>query len=236
MHRPPLALTVVVGSAALAGAPKPSWRAHFERQGVTDARVLAAAASVHRADFLDEAQRPFAFEDRPLPIGFEQTTSQPSLIARTLQAAALAPGCRVLEVGSGCGYQTALLARLCRDVYAIDIVEPLVTRASQTLARLGVTNAHLRAGDGYLGWPEAAPFDAIIVSAAAPKVPAPLVSQLVPGGRLVIPVGPPEQLELKVLTKQADGRVTESVLFPVRFVPLTGAHADADRTDAGFSR
>jgi protein-L-isoaspartate(D-aspartate) O-methyltransferase len=232
MNRSPLALTFVVGSAAL----KPSWRAHFERQGVTDARVLAAAASVHRADFLDEAQRPFAFEDRPLPIGFEQTTSQPSLIARTLQAAALSPGCRVLEVGSGCGYQTALLATLCRDVYAIDIVEPLVTRASQTLTRLGVTNAHLRAGDGSFGWPEAAPFDAIIVSAGAPRVPAPLVAQLAVGGTLVIPVGPPAQLELKVLKKRADGGVSESVLFPVRFVPLRGAHADTDGADAGSSR
>jgi protein-L-isoaspartate(D-aspartate) O-methyltransferase len=236
MSRSPLAFTVFVGSAALAGAPKPSWRAHFERQGVTDKRVLAAVNSVNRADFLDEAQKPLAFEDRPLPIGFEQTTSQPSLIALTLQAAGLRPGCRVLEVGSGCGYQTALLSKLCRDVYAIDIVEPLVTRATVTLARLGVTNAHLRAGDGYLGWPEAAPFDAIIVAAGAPRVPAPLVEQLAVGGTLVIPVGPPERLELKVLTKQADGRVTESVLFPVRFVPLTGRHADADRTDAGFSR
>ncbi|MCU0696363.1 MAG: protein-L-isoaspartate(D-aspartate) O-methyltransferase [Myxococcaceae bacterium] len=228
-------VSTLVGDA-LSGAPKPSWRDHFERQGVTDTRVLAAAAAVDRAEFLDESQRPVAFEDWPLPIGFGQTTSQPSLIALTLQAAALKPGGRVLEVGSGCGYQTALLSKLCRDVYAIDIVEPLVTRSQETLARLGVRNVHLRAGDGYGGWPEAAPFDAIIVAAGAPKVPAPLVEQLAVGGRLIIPVGPLERLELEVLTKQPDGSVVASALFPVRFVPLTGARADADRVDAGLAR
>ncbi|MCA2978736.1 MAG: protein-L-isoaspartate(D-aspartate) O-methyltransferase [Myxococcaceae bacterium] len=206
------------------------------RMGVTDARVLAAANAVDRADFLEPGQRAFAWQDQPVLIGYGQTNSQPSLIALTLQLAALTPESRVLEVGAGCGYQTALLSKLCRDVYAVDIVAPLVERARGTLARLGATNVHLRAADGYLGWPEASPFDAIIVAAGAPRVPAPLLEQLAPGGRLVIPVGPPEALELKVLTKTAAGAISEAALFPVRFVPLTGAHADADRAEAGLSR
>jgi protein-L-isoaspartate(D-aspartate) O-methyltransferase len=206
----------------------PSWRPALTAAGVTDARVLAAFDAVSRAEFLagDRAQQ---WEDRPLDIGFGQTTSQPSLLGLTLQAARPQPGCVALEVGSGCGYQLALLSKLCREVYGVEIVEPLAARSAATLQRLGVTNAHVRAGDGYLGWPEVAPFDVIIVSAGAAKVPQPLVEQLAPGGRLVIPVGPQDDLDLKLVTKDADGRLSDEVLLPVRFVPLTGPAAAQDR-------
>ncbi len=224
-------ITSVAQAAPPTSAPAPAeWRAAFTRLGITDQRVLAAVKSVSREAFLPEAQRPFAWEDRPLPIGHGQTTSQPSLIAFTLQAAKPGPTCRALEVGTGCGYQTALLSKLCRDVYSLDIVAPLATGAAKTLASLGVKNAQVRAGDGYLGWPEAAPFDVIIVAAGAARVPQPLVDQLAVGGRLVIPVGAsPDDLSLDVLTKQGDGSLVTQRLMPVRFVPLTGSHADRDR-------
>jgi protein-L-isoaspartate(D-aspartate) O-methyltransferase len=215
-------------------APQP-WRMAFQRIGVSDARVLAAVEAVPREAFLEPDQRPFAWDDRPLPIGYGQTTSQPSLIAFTIQAARPSPKCRALEVGTGCGYQTALLAKLCPEVYSIDIVEPLAARAKKSLAKLGITNAQVKAGDGYLGWPEAAPFDVIIVAAGAARVPQPLLDQLAVGGRLVIPVGETsDELSLDVLTKQRDGKVTREQLLPVRFVPLTGSHADRDRVDAGW--
>lgn len=206
-----------------------SWRPVLAQAGVTDARVLDAFDAVSRQLFLEPHVRPDAWDDRPLPIGYEQTTSQPSLIALTLQAAQPKPGCVALEVGAGCGYQTALLARLCREVYGIEIVEPLATRAAATLKRLGVENAQVRAGDGYQGWPQHAPFDVIIVAAGAAKVPQPLLDQLAPGGRLVIPVGPQDDLDLKVVTKRADGSFDDEVLLPVRFVPMTGKAAEEDR-------
>jgi protein-L-isoaspartate(D-aspartate) O-methyltransferase len=215
--------------------PPSAWRQSFARLGVRDARVLAAVHAVPREAFLEPEQRRFAWEDRPLPIGYGQTTSQPSLIAFTLQAAKPGPSCRALEVGTGCGYQTALLAKLCPHVYSIDIVEPLAERAKKNLEKLGITTAHVKAGDGYLGWPDAAPFDVIIVAAGASRVPQPLLEQLAVGGRLVIPVGDsPDDLSLDVLTKQKNGSVTTERLFPVRFVPLTGSHADRDRADAGW--
>lgn len=245
MNRLGLALglmPVTAATPAEAGPPaRPSvqsprqWRAAFERIGVTDQRVLAAVEAVPREAFLEPDMRPFAWEDRPLSIGYGQTTSQPSLIAFTLQAARPGPKCRALEVGTGCGYQTALLAKLCPEVYSIDIVAPLAERAKKSLAKLGVTNASVKAGDGYLGWPEAAPFDVIIVAAGAARVPQPLLDQLAVGGRLIIPVGETSaDLSLDVLTKQKDGTVSREQLLPVRFVPLTGSHADRDRADAGW--
>lgn len=233
MNRLGLALSLMPITSLTEAAPPPvpvEWRTAFTRLGITDHRVLAAVQSVSREAFLPEVQRPFARDDRPLPIGHGQTTSQPSLIAFTLQAAKPGGPCRALEVGTGCGYQTALLAKLCREVYSIDIVEPLATSAAKTLASLGVANAQVRAGDGYLGWPDAAPFDVIIVAAGAARVPQPLIDQLAVGGRLVIPVGAsPDDLSLDVLTKQRDGQLTTERLMPVRFVPLTGSHADRDR-------
>ncbi|MEW5737530.1 MAG: protein-L-isoaspartate O-methyltransferase [Myxococcota bacterium] len=206
-----------------------SWRPVLRAAGVTDGRVLDAFDAVSRADFLLPSEKPHQWEDRPLDIGYGQTTSQPSLLGLTLQAAEARPGCKALEVGSGCGYQVALLSRLCREVYGIEIVEPLAQRSMATLKRLGVTNAFVRAGDGYQGWPEKAPFDVIIVSAGAAKVPQPLLDQLAPGGRMVIPVGPLHDLDLKLVTKRADGTLRDEVLLPVRFVPLTGPSAEQDR-------
>lgn len=196
---------------------------------ITDPRVRLAVASFNRADFLRPDQRPYADEDRPLDIGEGQTTSQPSLIAWTLEQLDLEPGARALEVGTGCGYQTALLSKLCAQVYSVDIIEPLVVGAAETLGRLGVTNVHLRAGDGYLGWPEAAPFDAIVVSAGAIGVPPPLMEQLAPGGTLIIPVGAPDDMSLLRLRKSKAGLVSRERLLAVRFVPLLGPNAEQDR-------
>lgn len=196
---------------------------------ISDPRVRLAVASFNRADFLRPDQRPYADEDRPLDIGEGQTTSQPSLIAWTLEQLNLKPGARVLEVGTGCGYQTALLSKLCSEVYSIDIIEPLVVGAAETLGRLGVKNVHLRADDGYLGWPEAAPFDGIVVAAGATGVPPPLVEQLAPGGTLIIPVGAPDDMSLLRLRKSKEGLVSRERLLAVRFVPLLGPHAEQDR-------
>ncbi|MDP1824369.1 MAG: protein-L-isoaspartate(D-aspartate) O-methyltransferase [Archangium sp.] len=205
------------------------WEAAMVDLLITDARVREALESIPRSAFLRPGQRPYALEDRPLDIGEGQTTSQPSLIAWTLEQLRLRPGSRVLEVGTGCGYQTALLSRLCAQVYSIDIIEPLVRGAKPVLERLGCANVHLRVADGYLGWPEAAPFDAIVVAAGASVMPAPLVEQLAPGGRMIIPVGEPDDMTLRLVKRSASGEVTEEKLIAVRFVPLTGPHAELDQ-------
>jgi protein-L-isoaspartate(D-aspartate) O-methyltransferase len=184
---------------------------------------------VRRANFLPESVRDEEYQDRPLPIGYGQTTSQPSLIAMMVDALKLQPGCNVLEVGTGSGYQTALLAELCTKVASIEIVAPLAERARTRLRELGYRNIDVKAGDGYLGWPEHAPFDGIVVSAGAPKVPPPLVKQLKVGARMVIPVGQGDSLRLQILTKRADGSYATEDSLPVSFVPLTGDHADRDR-------
>ena len=201
------------------------WTKTLQAQGVTDARVLAAFDVVRRADFLPDDVKGRELEDRPLPIGEGQTTSQPSLIALMIQQLQLPKDCVVLEVGTGSGYQTALLAQLCREVYSVEIVTPLAERAKQRLAAAGVKNAHVKAGDGDQGWPEHAPFDGITVGAGAAKIPQPLVQQLKKSGRLVIPAGPQDDLSLQVV--RADGKIERSL--PVRFVPLTGTPAERDR-------
>jgi protein-L-isoaspartate(D-aspartate) O-methyltransferase len=193
-------------------------------RGIRDPRVLAALREVPRHAFVPEALRPFAYADQPLPIGHEQTISQPYIVAAMSELAQLRPGDRVLEIGTGSGYQAAVLARLAREVYSIEILAPLAERARATLSQLGVDNVTVRAGDGYQGWPEKAPFAAILVTAAPPVVPAPLKEQLAPGGRLVIPVGSGEQ-ELRVITRGERGFEERSVL-PVRFVPMTGKAQD----------
>jgi len=194
----------------------------IQDRGVKDARVLAAMRKVHRHRLVPPDLQPRAYEDNPLPIGFEQTISQPYIVAVMTEAAQLTPGEKVLEIGTGSGYQAAVLAELGGiEVYSIEIVEPLAVRTHQLLARMGYDKLHLRIGDGYKGWPEAAPFDAIIVTAAPDKVPQPLIDQLAVGGRLVIPVGEPGDQDLKVITRGKDGTTSES-LFPVRFVPMTG--------------
>jgi protein-L-isoaspartate(D-aspartate) O-methyltransferase len=164
-----------------------------------------------------------AYDDRPLPIDHGQTISQPFIVALMTELLEPEPGDRVLEVGTGSGYQAAILARLVARVYTIEIIEPLAERAAERLARLGYHNVETRLGDGYHGWPEAAPFDAIVVTAAADHVPPPLVEQLRAGGRMVIPVGDRFSVQqLLLIEKTADDEVRTRQLLPVRFVPLTG--------------
>jgi protein-L-isoaspartate(D-aspartate) O-methyltransferase len=187
-----------------------------------DPRVLAALRKVPRHRFVPEEQQALAYENRPLPIGEGQTISQPSVVALMSDLLEIQPTDRVLEIGTGSGYQAAVLAELAARVYSIEIVRPLGERAAALLKALGYDNVELRIGDGYLGWPEAAPFQAVIVTAAPEHMPQPLIDQLAPGGRLVAPIGPQSGAQdLLLMRKGADGStVTQSVL-PVRFVPLT---------------
>ena len=189
-------------------------------RGVADPHVLAAIRRVPRQEFVPPDLRTRAYEDNPLAIGWDQTISQPYIVAAMTEAAHVGPGKRVLEIGTGSGYQCAVLAELGADVYSIEIVEPLAQRTHALLARLGYDKLHLRIGDGYGGWPEAAPFDAIIVTAAPPEIPKPLVDQLAVGGRLVIPVGDKSQ-QLEVVARNGSGTTTET-MFDVEFVPMTG--------------
>ncbi len=192
--------------------------------GIRDPRVLDAMRRVPRHRFVPDELRAYAYDDGPLPIGYGQTISQPFVVALMCELAALAPDSRVLEIGTGCGYQAAVLAALAADVYTIEIVEPLATSARARLAELGYGNVHVRLGDGSIGWPEAAPFDAVLVAAAAPVVPDALLAQLVPGGRAIVPVGPRPGQELRLYRRTDDG-VDVTPVCPVAFVPLTGAGA-----------
>jgi len=191
------------------------------RRGIRDARVLEAMTVVPRHRFVDPALVPQAYEDRPLAIGFGQTISQPYMVARATELAAPRPTDRALEVGAGSGYQTAVLAELAAEVYAIEIVPALAARARQALAETGYRNVVVESFDGSGGWPEHAPYDVIIVSAGAPRIPAMLVSELADGGRLVIPVGSPEEQELAVVRRQGDHYVT-SYDTRCRYVDLQG--------------
>ncbi len=194
----------------------------IEARGVRDPRVLEAMRRAPRHELVPAALRDRAHEDNPLPIGHDQTISQPYIVAAMTEAAQLAPGEKVLEVGTGSGYQAIVLAEMGGlEIYSIEIVEPLARRTHELLAKLGYDKLHLRIGDGYRGWPEAAPFDAIIVTAAPGEVPRPLIDQLAVGGRLVIPVGEFGDQTLEVIVKDANGTTSET-LFPVRFVPMTG--------------
>ena len=199
-------------------------RAMVERQvrarGVADPAVLRALAEVPRHRFVPEALSAAAHADRPLPIGHGQTISQPYVVALMTELLELEPGDRVLEIGTGSGYHAAVLSRVAGEVFTIEIVEPLAERARATLAELGYGNVRVRAGDGYRGWPEKAPFDAVLLTAAPPEIPPPLLDQLAVGGRLVAPVGV-ELQELTVIAKTASGLDSRKVV-PVRFVPMTG--------------
>lgn len=192
---------------------------------VTDERVLAAMRAVPRHEFVPEGQRADAYEDHPLPIGHEQTISQPYIVGLMTQLADVDRGDKVLEVGTGSGYQAAVLGELGAQVWSIEIVEPLARRAQRTLERLGYEDVHVRAGDGYRGWPEHAPFDAIVITAAPPRIPEPLKEQLKVGGRMVVPVGEDGMQELVVLTRTEEGFERTDVI-PVRFVPMTGEVRD----------
>jgi protein-L-isoaspartate(D-aspartate) O-methyltransferase len=188
---------------------------------ITDPRVLRVMGEVARERFVPTELRGHAYEDHPLPIGFDQTISQPYIVALMAQLARPLPEERALEVGVGSGYEAAILAGLCRHVYGVEILDALATVARQRLAGLGYANVSVRCRDGYQGWPEAAPFDAILVSAAPDHVPPPLIDQLAPGGRLVIPVGSYNQ-ELLLIERQLDGGLRRSRVAPVQFVPMTG--------------
>ena len=188
---------------------------------VKDERVLEAMLKVPRHKFVPEKYSKNAYNDNPLSIGYDQTISQPFIVAYMTEALALKGDERVLEIGTGSGYQAAVLCELVKEVYSIEIVEPLCLQAQKVLAELGYTNFNSRCGDGYGGWPEAAPFDAVMVTAAPDHIPRALVNQLKPGGRMVLPVGDHFQ-KLILILKNEDGKITKKNLIAVRFVPMTG--------------
>ncbi|WP_345786485.1 protein-L-isoaspartate(D-aspartate) O-methyltransferase [Prosthecobacter sp.] len=189
---------------------------------IQNKRVLDAMRSVLRHEFVPEHLRSRAYEDGPLPIGHEQTISQPYIVAFMTEAIDPQPGERILEIGTGSGYQAAVLAAMGAQVFSIEIVKPLGEQAQETLKRLGYDKVKVRIGDGYAGWPEEAPFDAVIVTCAPESIPQPLIDQLKTGGRMIIPVGETGgKQELYLLKKQADG-LRKTAVLPVRFVPMTG--------------
>ncbi len=198
--------------------------AQIEARGVSDERVIAAMKKVPRHRFVPAEYREAAYYDSPLPIGSEQTISQPYIVALMTEALGLEGGGTVLEIGTGSGYQAAVLAEIVDTVFTIEILPELADRARAILDTLGYRSVRVRAGDGFFGWPAHAPFDGIIVTAAAPRIPEPLIEQLAPGGRIVIPVGD-EYQDLEIFTKADTGLVLLSTV-PVRFVPMTGKVRD----------
>ncbi|HLK07938.1 MAG TPA: protein-L-isoaspartate(D-aspartate) O-methyltransferase [Candidatus Angelobacter sp.] len=194
----------------------------LRQRGIRDERLLAAMSKVPRHEFVSRQNWNEAYADHPVPIAEKQTTSQPYMIAAMIQAAEIMPEDRVLEIGAGSGYQTALLAELASQVFAVERYASLAEAAQKTLERLGYRNAKIVTGDGSLGLPEAAPYDAIIVSAAAPRIPQALMEQLAVGGRLLIPVGEADQQVLQLVQRHADGSTTVRTLEGCRFVPLIG--------------
>lgn len=195
----------------------------LRRRGVSDERVLAAMAAVRREDFVPQELRRRAYEDGPLPIGDAQTISQPYIVAAMTAALRLSGDERVLEIGAGCGYQAAVLSRLAKTVFTIEVRSELAATAAERLGRLHFDNVHVHCGDGTLGLPELAPFDAILVAAAAPDVPGPLRLQLAEGGRMILPVGNPDNQELRLIERSGTSFQT-TVLEGCRFVPLVGYH------------
>jgi protein-L-isoaspartate(D-aspartate) O-methyltransferase len=222
-----LALAALAGLLAQKAEPDPGSRrqAMVDRQirarGVTDRRVIAAMAKVPRERFVPDEFAAAAYDDRPLPIGLGQTISQPFIVAYMTEVLEVAPDHTVLEIGTGSGYQAAILGELARQVYTVEIVPELARRAAATLQTLGYANVRVREGDGYAGWPERAPFDRIIVTAAPDEIPQPLLAQLAPRGRLVIPVGRQGETQwMTVVEKTGEGLVRRRTI-PVQFVPFT---------------
>jgi protein-L-isoaspartate(D-aspartate) O-methyltransferase len=202
----------------------------LKSRGVNDQKVLDAMGRVPRELFVPERLRESAYADRPLPIGHGQTISQPLIVALMTQLSRPTPSTKALDVGTGSGYQAAILAELVDEVYSIEILKPLADEARERLQTLGYKNVEVRHGDGYRGWPEQAPFDLIIVAAAPDHVPEPLVEQLKPGGQLVLPVGGQFFQRLVVIEKQLDGTAVRRNVEPVAFVPMTGeAESKPDR-------
>ncbi|MGD8564312.1 MAG: protein-L-isoaspartate(D-aspartate) O-methyltransferase [Desulfarculaceae bacterium] len=224
-----LALFLVMAPALTSRAQDEDFRqqrlAMVDRQikarGVKDPQVLKALTDVPRHEFVPKSLQSSAYADHPLPIGYGQTISQPYIVAYMTELLELKNGDKVLEIGTGSGYQAAVLAQITDQVFSVEIIPPLYKMAKERLARLKLDRIRLKEGDGYFGWPEHAPFDAIIVTCAAGHIPPPLLKQLKPGGRMVIPVGQPMFVqELVLATKDAGGRVSTRSLLPVRFVPL----------------
>jgi protein-L-isoaspartate(D-aspartate) O-methyltransferase len=193
----------------------------LKHRGIKQPEVLDAMAKVPRHRFVPDEYQERAYDDSPLPIGWGQTISQPYMVALMTQALELEGGETVLEIGTGSGYQSAVLSPIAGRVYTIEIIEHLGRQAARTLVDLGYSNVQVRIGDGYKGWPEAAPFDAVIITAAPPRIPEPLVEQLRPGGRMVLPVGEFFQ-DLLLVTKAEDGTLQKKKVAAVRFVPMTG--------------
>ncbi len=193
--------------------------AQIVARGIKEARLLLAMRKVKRHLFLPEGMKLYAYQDSALPIEERQTISQPYIVALMTKLAHVTPQSRILEIGTGSGYQTAILAELCQKVYSMEIKKPLADSARQRLNGLGYKNIEVRHGDGYKGWPEAAPFDAILVTAAASEIPEELIKELKIGGRLIIPLGDLSQ-ELYVVTKNTDGSIEKESIIPVRFVPM----------------
>lgn len=211
------------GASSRAGERNAMVERHIAGEGVEDPVVLDAMRSVRRHEFVSPRYRDQAYANRPLPIAHGQTISQPYIVGYMTAALELDSDDRVLEIGTGSGYQAAVLAEIVDAVYTVEIIQPLARSARETLQRLGYDKVTVRQGDGYFGWSEAAPFDAIIVTAAAGHIPSPLVEQLRPGGRMIIPVGPVFAVQTLILvTKSSEGEVRTEQLLPVRFVPMTG--------------
>ena len=202
--------------------------AYIDKEAL-DERVMEAMGRVPRHEFVPAELRPHAYKNRPLPIGHGQTISQPYIVALMTDLLKPKPGHRVLELGTGSGYQAAILAELTDRVFSIEIIDALGDEAAARLQRLGYKNIETRVGDGYYGWEEEAPFDTIVVTAASGQIPPPLISQLKPGGRMVIPVGGRFQVQqLMLVEKAVDGKLTVRQILPVRFVPLTGDRPPGD--------
>jgi protein-L-isoaspartate(D-aspartate) O-methyltransferase len=225
----PMVLTQCTdGKRVSESSPEGDFRAMREKmvetqikaRGVKDPRVLSALLKVERHRFVPEKYLDSAYSDQPLPIGEGQTISQPYIVALMTELLELKGDERVLEIGTGSGYQAAILAELAKEVYSVEIVEPLASMAKKRLSELGYQNVTVKAGDGYLGWPEIAPFDAIIVTAAPDHIPKPLVEQLKEGGRMIVPVGSYTQ-ELNKIVKRS-GKIETTNIIPVVFVPMTG--------------
>jgi protein-L-isoaspartate(D-aspartate) O-methyltransferase len=223
VHRHPAYTERVVERARMV-----SWQ--IEARAIEDPNVLSAMRTVPRHVFVRSSEQRSAYNDNPLPIGYEQTISQPYIVAFMTEALKLTRNSKVLEIGTGSGYQAAVCAEIAKEVYTIEIVEELAKIAKERLKELGYRNVFTKAGDGYYGWPEHAPFDAIIGTAAAGRIPEPLIEQLKPGGRMILPYGSPRGFQYLVLvTKDKDGNISRKNVMPVRFVPMTGEVEKPDK-------
>jgi len=219
----PCAALAAEESARFRQAREQMVRSQLERRGISDQTTLQAMRRVPRHNFVPESLAREAYADRPLPIGYGQTISQPYIVAYMTQVVAPGPGRRILEIGTGSGYQAAVLAATGAKVFSIEIIPELAESAAERLRRLGFETVRVKAGDGYFGWAEHAPFDAIVVTAAAEFIPPPLLDQLKDGGRMVIPVGTPFFVQTLMLVEKRGTEITTSSLMPVRFVPFRRA-------------